>query len=129
MTWLARHAAWTLTTYQKGADGMTAHQRIRGKTFNVQIAAFGEAVLFKPHRDGGRLMKSAPEWRDGIWPGFNSRTHEHIVSDEGEIVHCRAIHRKLPENMWSKQLVLGIKGTPWNLKGGDAVMDHEVSGG
>jgi hypothetical protein len=51
------------------------------------------------------------------------------VSDEGEIVHCRTIHRKPPENMWNKQLVLDIKGTPWNLKGGDAVMDHEVSMG
>ena len=67
--------------------------------FQWQIAAFGEAVLFKPHRDGGHLMKSAPQWRDGVWLGFNSRTHEHIVSDEGDIVHCRTIHRKPPENI------------------------------
>ena len=46
MKWLARLSAWTLTTYQKGADGMAAHQRIHGKNFNVQVAAFGEAVLF-----------------------------------------------------------------------------------
>ncbi len=127
MKWLARHDAWALTTYQKGSDCMTAHQRIRGNILNVQVAAFGEAVLFKPHKDGGRLRKAAPRWRDGIWLGFNSRTHEHIVSDEGEVVHCRTIHRRPPENMWNKQLVLDIKGTPWNRKGGEAVMDHEVT--
>jgi hypothetical protein len=74
-------------------------------------------------------MKPTPQWRDGIWLGFNSRTHEHIVSDEGEIVHCRTVHRKPPESMWNKQLVLDIKGTPWNLKGGDTDVDHEVSTG
>ena len=55
--------------------------------------------MFKPHKDGGHLRKAAPRWRDGVWLGFNSRTHEHIVSDEGEIVHCRTIHRKPPEDM------------------------------
>ena len=75
---------------------MTAHQRIRGKIFNVQVAPFGEAVLLKPHRDRGRFCQSAPRWRDGIRLCFNSRTHEHIVSDEGEIVLCEAIHRNQP---------------------------------
>ena len=39
--WLARHAAWTWTTFHVGSDGKTAHQRIRGKPINQQIAAFG----------------------------------------------------------------------------------------
>ena len=42
---LARHAAWTLTTYQKDADGLTAHQEIREKAFDVHVAAFDEAVV------------------------------------------------------------------------------------
>ena len=46
LTWLARHAAWTLTTFHVGGDGMTAHQRIRGKPLNQQIAAFGEQIFF-----------------------------------------------------------------------------------
>ena len=41
LKWLVRHAAWTLTTFHVGGDGMTAHQRIRGKSFNQRIAAFG----------------------------------------------------------------------------------------
>ena len=44
LTWLFRHAAWTLTTLHVGSDGMTAHQRIGGKPFNQQIAAFGDQI-------------------------------------------------------------------------------------
>jgi hypothetical protein len=92
------------------------------------VAAVGE-VLFKLHEDGGHVGESAPAWRDCVWLGFNSRTHAHIVSDEGEIVHRRTIHRKQPENMWNTQLVLDINCTPWNLEGRDAVMDLEVAMG
>ncbi len=75
------------------------------------------------------MEKAAPRWRDGIWLGFNSRTHEHIVSDKGEIVHCRTIHRRPPEDVWCKQMVLDIKGTLLYLEGGDTVVDHRVAMG
>ena len=37
LKWLARHAAWTLATFHIGSNGMTAHQRIRGKQFKQLI--------------------------------------------------------------------------------------------
>ena len=46
LKWFVRHAAWTLTTLHVGNDGKTAHQRIRSKPFNQQIAAFDEQILF-----------------------------------------------------------------------------------
>ena len=67
----ARHAAWTLTIYQKD---------------NVQEAVYDEAVVFKPHKVEGHVKDAAPQRRDGVWNEFNSRSHEHIVSGEGEIV-------------------------------------------
>ena len=80
LKWLVRHAAWTLTTFHVGSDGKTAHQRIRGKPFIQQIAAFGEQILLKPHKTAGPLQKLAVNWMDGCWLGFNTRTGEHIVS-------------------------------------------------
>ena len=74
LKWLVRHAAWTLTTLHVGSDGTTAHQRIRGKPFNQQIAAFGEQILFKPHKTTGPQQKLALNWLDGCWLGFNTRT-------------------------------------------------------
>ena len=105
----ARHAAWTLTTYQKDNEDLTAHQEIRGKTFDVQETVYDEAVVFKPHKAEGHVKDAAPQRRDGIWSDFNSRNHEHIVSGEGEIVPYETIHRKKPENVWNKQLVLDLK--------------------
>ena len=80
LKWLVRHAAWTSTTFHVGSDGKTARQRIRGKPFNQQIAAFGEQILFKPHQTTGPQQKLAVNWMDGCWLGFNTRTGEQQCS-------------------------------------------------
>ena len=77
LTWLVRHAARTLTTLHVGSDGKTAHQRIRGKPFNQQIAAFGEQIFFKAHKTTGPQQKLAVNWMDGCWLGFNTRRRRH----------------------------------------------------
>ncbi len=51
------------------------------------------------------------------------------MSGESEIALCEAIHQKQPEDVWNKQLMLDIKRTPLNLKGGDAVVDHMLATG
>ena len=90
LKWLVRHAAWTLTTFHIGSDGKTAHQPIRGKPFNQRIAAFGEQVLFTPDKTAGPLQKLAVnDWMDGCSLGFNTRTGEHIVSNNAAVVTCR----------------------------------------
>ena len=48
-----RHAAWTLTTFHVGNDGVK--------------------------KSAGPLQKLAVQWLDGCWLGFNTRTGEHIV--------------------------------------------------
>ena len=77
---LVRHASWTLTTFHVGGDEMTAHQRMRGKPFNQQIAAFGELIFLRLHKTSGPQQQLAVNWFDGCWLGFNTRTEEHIVS-------------------------------------------------
>ena len=84
LKWLVRHAAWTLTTFHVGSDGMTAHQRIRGKPVSEQI-------LFKPHKTTGPQQKLAVNWTDGCWLVFNTRTGAHIVSNNAAVVTCRSI--------------------------------------
>ncbi len=117
----ARHAD------QKDNEDLTAHQEIRGKTFDVQETVYDEAVVFKPHKAEGHVKDAAPQRRDGIWSDFNSRSHEHIVSGEGEIVPYETIHRKKPENVRSKQLVPDLKCALLSLKGGDAATGHMVA--
>ena len=93
LKWLVRRAAWTLTTFHVGGECTTAHQRTRGKLCR-QIAAFGEQILFKPHMTTGPQQKLAVNWLDGSWLGFNTRTGEHIVSNNAAVVSCRSSRRR-----------------------------------
>ena len=110
LKWLVRHVAWT--------GSMTAHQRIRGKPFNQQIGAFGEQILFKPHKTAGPQQKLAVNWLDGCWLRFNTRTGEHIVSNNAAVVSCRSIGRRNKEERWNCDMLFGILGNPWSLQDG-----------
>ena len=116
LKWPVRHAAWTLTAFHVGSDGMTAHQRNRGKPFNQQIAAFGEQILLKPLKTTGPQQKLAGNWLDGCWLSFNTRTGEHIVSKNAAVVSCRSIRRRNNEERWNRDMLLGILGNPWSLQ-------------
>ena len=118
LKWLVRHAAWTVTTFHVGSDGKTDHQRIRGKPFNQQTAAFGEQILFKPHKTTGPQHKLAVNWMDGCWLGFNTRTGEHIVSNNAAVVSCRSIRGRNKEERWNREMLLAILGNPWSLQDG-----------
>ena len=123
LKWLARHAAWTLTTLHIGSDCMTAHQRFRGKPFNQQIVAFGEQILFKPHKTAGPHQKLAVNGMDGCWLGFNTRTGEHIVGNNAAVVTCRSIRRRNKEDRWNRERLWGILGNPWSLQDGRVEVD------
>ena len=51
--WLVRHAAFVLTRYQVGHDGLTPWRRLTGRTWNGVVAEFGEQVM-------GRLALKKP---------------------------------------------------------------------
>ena len=44
-TWLVEHAADVLTKFHVGADGMTAHEKIKGRAYSGMMMEFGQAVL------------------------------------------------------------------------------------
>ena len=81
-------------TFHVGSHGMTDYQRIRGRPFNQQMAAFLEQILFKPRKTSGPQQKLAVNWMDGCWLGFKTRTGEHIVSKNAAVVSCRSIRRR-----------------------------------
>ena len=102
---------------------MTAHQRIRGKPFNQQIAVFGKPVLFQPHKTAGPQQELAVNWLDGYWLGFNTRTGEHIVSNKAPVTSCRSIRRGSEGESWNRDMLLGILGNPSSLQDGRVEVD------
>ena len=57
--WLIRHAAMLMNIGQRGDDGRTASERVKGRTFNREVPEFGESVLYlKPSSLGKDKLDS-----------------------------------------------------------------------
>ena len=44
MAWLVEHSADTLNKGLVGADGRTAYERVRGRTYHGQLYEFGQVI-------------------------------------------------------------------------------------
>ena len=47
MPWMVDHVCLLLNVVVRGADGLTAWQRVRGRPFSQQLLGFGESVLYR----------------------------------------------------------------------------------
>ena len=119
MEWIYVHAAFLVTRYQLGHDGMTPWERLTGRTWHRPAVEMGETVLAKlATQRGGKMQtkqkkKLAARSIRAVVVGQVSRTGEHIVVGEsGDAVRCRTIFRVPEDERWNKDLVLAIKGTP-----------------
>ena len=66
--WMVSHAAETISRFQVGKDGRTAHERLRGRKFNKVVPEFGERVHYLKPRSVGR-NKAESRWGEGIFLG------------------------------------------------------------
>ena len=120
-TWILRHAAWTLTRFQVGHDGMTPWRRLVGRSWNGYLAEMGEQVMGKlalkrpANAKKTKRGKKKLEARciKGTWVGIYPRTGEHIlVTTAGDAIRVRTIHRLVEEERWNADVVLAIQSTP-----------------
>ena len=89
--WMIEFAAQTILYWRIcGDDGLTAIQKIRGKTSMSAKPRFGERVLYKIAKTVKR-GKSEPRWQHGIWIGSIEASDEHLIatkrSDKGKSCH------------------------------------------
>ena len=120
-TWILRHAAWTLTRFQVGHDGMTPWRRLVGRSWNGYLAEMGEQVMGKlalkmfanatKTKRGKKKLEA--RYIKGTWVGIYPRTGEHIlVTTAGDAIRVRTIHRLVEEERWNADVVLAIQSTP-----------------
>ena len=57
--------------------------------------------------------KGGPAKRIGAWLGIIERTEDIIVGATFGVAKCRTVSRLTEEDRWSKELVLGMQGVPW----------------
>ena len=120
MQWMIPHAAYLLSKYSIGHDGMTPHERLTGRKWVRPLVEFGEVVLAKLTANkigyGKRKQqrrKLAPRSVRGIFVGQIGRTGEHLViKQNGDAVRCRTIRRVPIEDRWDADLALAVLGVP-----------------
>ncbi len=119
LEWIYVHAAFLITRYSVGHDGMVPWERLTGSKWHRPATEIGEVVLAKlASRRGGKMMtkqKKKLKARSvrGVLVGQVSRTGEHIVVvASGDAVRCRTIFRVPEGERWDKDLVLAIQATP-----------------
>ena len=62
---------------------------------------------------------------DDCWLGINTRTGEHIVSNNAAVVTCRSVRRRNKEERCNRERLLGILGNPWSLSDGRVEVDPD----
>ena len=123
MAWLVRHAAFVLTHFQVGHDGLTPWRRMTGRHWSGMVAEFGEQVMGKLAKKQPGSTKKQKRGKTkltarsihgtyvGIWP----RTGEHLLAvHNGEVIRVRTIHRLTADKQWDADAVLAVRATPRN---------------
>ena len=112
MAWLIRWAAEVISKYAPGDDGKTAYERLRNETCVVPVVPFGEAVMYLP-METAKNSKGEPAKKLGIWIGTIERTEETLIGTGNGIIKCRTVSRLPSNERWQRDLVLSMKGVPW----------------
>ena len=109
--WLVHHAAYVLTRFVPGDDGLTPYHKMHGRTSMDRIAEFGERVLwFVPAK---RKRSLEPKWRNGIFIGRAWGSDQNFIALlDGSVTRARAMVRTTPALRWDTQRCKNVAGTP-----------------
>ena len=100
-----------------GSDGRTCIERIRGRRGRDLVAEFGEWIHYIPLRgqiDDKKVSKInlEPRFLNGVFLGLSDTSDEVIVWGSEGIRKARTIRRRPEEEMFNKEELLAVKGTP-----------------
>ena len=119
--WLIRHAAYLLTRYSVGHDGLTAWRRLTGKSWKGTAFEFGERVYGKlalkrsstQRKTKRGKKKLAARSVEGVYLGVYPRTGEHIIEKaDGEAIRVRTVNRMIEEKRWNADVIKAVESLP-----------------
>ena len=80
--WLVEFCVDVLNKVQKGPDGKTAFERVRGRRYGGELLAFATPVFFRvAGKVAGGLMRE--RWFEGTYLGQRFSSNEHYVAAAG----------------------------------------------
>ena len=122
LAWLVEYVGTIYSLFQLGRDGMTPFQRLKGRTWKIELPEFGETVEFMKRTK----HKLSPKWEQGIYIGVKVNTSERIVGTRTGIFVVQSVRRKPKSERWNRQLVEDLWGLPWKLRAKDEAEEEEV---
>ncbi|CAK0906615.1 unnamed protein product, partial [Prorocentrum cordatum] len=121
MLWAPTYAAQMLNRFKIGDDGKTSEQRRSGKRWEKVTVPFGERIQVKKLVKDSLKRDLEPRWVTGYYVGHTSRSGTALVLTSKGVQRGTAISRLPPAERWAwnEEEVLGLKGKPWDWKGGE----------
>ena len=118
LPWLVSNAAGQITRGQTGADGLTPHQRLKGRAFRKLLPVSAESVLH--FTIGMRASYLAERWSDGLFLGVVERSSEFCVGTVLDVVRARSLRRRPLEKRANVELLDKLVVVPWQPVHGDS---------
>ena len=112
MAWMAKWAAEFISKYSPGDDGKTPYERIRQERCKVPLLPFGEFVMYLPMKTA-TSSKGTPSKKPGVWLGIIEGPEDSIIGTYNGVVKCRTVNRMADGEQWNREMVLGMRGSPW----------------
>ena len=103
LAWLVEHCSNLVLLFHKGEphDGHTAHMRLKGKPWRVEMPSFGECVDFRRRT----RHKLESRWSGGVFVGVRVKTTERIVMDETGTYDVQSVRRVPEEQRYDNRLL------------------------
>lgn len=114
MAWMVELAAELLSAFQRGPDGRTAYEIIRGKPYKRNLAEFAEKVAYRIGKLEN-IKKLEARWSEDIILSANWRAGEAVIGLKDGFVCSSAILRHMSDLRWPKEDV-PARGVPWLRK-------------
>ena len=109
LAWLIEHTANLHYLFNKGEDGMTPYQRVKGKEWQIQLPSFGESVEFKRRT----RHKLEARWERGLFLGVQVHTTEKIVGTKAGVLVVQSIRRVPEDERYDSEALGSLRGLPW----------------
>ena len=113
--WMLEHICLLLNTMVKGTDGLTAWQRVKGRSFGQQLVGFGECVLYRYPTKGPR---HAPDGNMGalggeaVFLGYSMTSNTFRLHTPSGLVDARSVTRRPESDRWNGEEMAKVSVLP-----------------
>ena len=103
---MVEHTAWLMNTRVIGADGATAYQRTKGKSYAKRSVGFGEYIMYMLPTKGPQqavMGKLDARWKHGYVMGYGKTSNEYYIYDaeDTKMLMAKSVQRVPAEQRWN----------------------------